>query len=91
MAEITLKVDRERINELTLDTLIALEEGTMPARAIRDLMAKFMVDDDGEWMPEDEALQIIGRSKVSHLAPILTDFADRLKEAAVPPASGGGS
>lgn len=91
MSVITIQVDRERMAELELDTVIALEEGTLPARATRDLLATFMVDAQGKYVDRETARRIIGKTRVTDLADVLTDFAKQLMGAAVPPASGGES
>lgn len=91
MAEVTIRVDRARLRELSLDTLIELEEGTLSARAMRELLATFMVDDDDNYLPREEALRIIGQTRMSDVADVLTEFAAQLRAAALPPAAGGGS
>lgn len=89
MVEITLKVDRGRLDELELDTLIAMDEGRLSARALRDLLVTYAVDEDGEYLPREEALRRIGRARVTEIREIMERFVAQLQEAAVPPTNGG--
>jgi hypothetical protein len=75
---------------LTIDDLIALEEGNAKSiRGIRDLLARFAVDDNGQPMPLDEAIVALGKFSVSDLMGAVDQLkaaVSRIKETAVPPA-----
>lgn len=88
MAEIQLRVDRERLKLLELGTVIALEDGKLPLRAIRDVLATFAVAPDGTFLEREEALKVIDRCQLSDVSDIVGQFIELLKAAAVPPVSG---
>jgi hypothetical protein len=85
--QIHLKVDLER---LTLDDVIALEEGQLKTSQMRDLLARFVVDSGGNYLPEAEAQKQLGRLNVAQVKQVAEAFAEQLREqqdTAVPPAS----
>jgi hypothetical protein len=86
------KIDPDR---MTLDDLIALDEaGGMKPRQMRDLLARFLVDENGAFVPEEDAQKQLGSLKVSELKDAVKKFGEGvkgLKDGAVPPASGSGS
>lgn len=89
MPKIELKIDENRI---TLDDLIRLEEGDNSTRFLRDLFARFLVDESGEYLPEDEAVHVMGRMTMADVLQVKEQFVafmGGLKERAVPPEQGG--
>lgn len=95
MTEIRLHVTQERYERLTLNDLIALEEmgeGRFSARALRDILARFVVGEDGAYLPEETAQACIGELPLADLRAVAGQFGQevaRLSDQAVPP--GGGS
>lgn len=87
--QIRLKVDD---NRLTVDDLIALDEGTVSKpRVMRDLMARFLVDEAGEYLPDDAARKAIGALTVTQLKKVIEQFTENvnaLKIDAVNPTPG---
>ena len=76
---------------LTWDDWIALEDlkdtyQSSGSRAVRDVLARFMVDADGQKMGDAEARAILGKLKVSEI-PAAMDalIAAKNKVAALPP------
>lgn len=85
---IRLKIDEDRV---TLDDLIVLESGVASARFMRDLLARFVTDETGAYLPEDTAQQMIGKLKLSELKQVteqLTTSLKDLQQSAVPPTTG---
>jgi len=61
---IRLHVTAAQLDELTVDECIALEEpGNVPLRQLRDVLAKFVVGEDGQPASLDEARAMLGRIK----------------------------
>lgn len=79
---------RVDIEELTLDDLVALEEGSVSTRILRDLISRFLVDDDGNPIPEEDAIKIAGKMRMREMkevATALTDEIKRIKDETIPP------
>jgi len=86
--EIKFRIDAERI---TLNDLIAIEDG-LTSRASRALLARCLVDAEGDYMPEEEALQVIGGLNLLVLKRAVADFVaavNLFSETFVPEALGG--
>ena len=78
---------------LTWDDWIALEEIGETAqgktRALRDLLARFLVDEDGQKMEESRARQVLGRLKLSEITAAMEALVAAQKRVitdAIPPA-----
>lgn len=88
--DIQLKVDFDR---LTLDDLVAVEEGDQSARFVRSILARFLVDPDtGDFYPEDQAIIKAGKLSVPKAEEAVLAFADQIKElkaAKIPPIKSG--
>ena len=85
--KVLMKIDPERI---TVDDLIAIEEGITKTRAARDLLARFVTDESGNFLEEAEAKAFIGKLNVSNLAQLATELQASVKELQnklVPPAN----
>lgn len=86
---IRLKIDE---NRLTLDDLIRLEEGDTGMRFMRDLFARFVTDEGGEYLTELEARKAMGGLTIGEVMQVkdqFMSFMDGMKERAVPPGLGG--
>lgn len=89
MPKVELKIDENRI---TLDDLIRLEEGDNSTRFLRDLFSRFLVDEDGDYLPMDEAVRVMGQMTMGDVLQVKEQFVafmSSLKERAVPPEQGG--
>ena len=75
---------------LTLDDLIAIESGNIKAVAVRDIMARFVVDEAGVALPEDEARRQVGKCSLKELRQVMDTLTETVRSLAVPPATGGG-
>lgn len=88
---ITLRVDAD---DLTWDELDALEEaadGKLSLRAMRGMVARFMVDAQGKPVAVDEAQRLLGKLKRSEIAGVIEQFAAAVRggEGDIPPEPGG--
>jgi len=84
---ITLKIDPERI---TVDDLIAIEEGKLRTRGARDLLARFVTAEDGSFLSEEEGRVAIGKMTLKELLRVggeLEAEVRSLMNSAVPPNS----
>jgi hypothetical protein len=83
-----LKVDLDRI---TLDDVIALEE-KQSAKSMKFILARFVINEAGEYMPTDEAIKAVGALTMRELRDVSSQFAEAMKGAqseAVPPTGSG--
>ena len=84
-----IKVDIERI---TLDDVIALEERAS-LKTMRDIIDRFTVGEDGNYLDFPEAVKVVGAIKMSDLKEVSKQFADAMKGVAaeaLPPTGSGG-
>ena len=82
--KIRFQVDADR---LTLNDLIAIEDESQSPKFMRDFLAKFVVDDEGEYMEPGEAQEAVGNLTLTELMETVTSFSDSvqgLQEALVP-------
>lgn len=88
---IILKADAER---LTLDDLIVIEDaGQMKARQLKQLLSRFVVDEQGQAIPVEQAAQQIGQLTLAELRAAMEGLGASLRVAqdvAVPPETGSG-
>jgi len=85
--KVVFQVDADR---LTLNDLIALEEESASPRFQRDFLARFVVDENGEYMEAEKAQQAIGNLSLSELVETMEGFqsaAESLQENMVPKAT----
>ena len=88
MAKLTFQIDPER---LTLDDLIAMEEG-LGNRSSRDLLARFLVDATGAYIEYGTAKKLVGSLNLLELKEATSVFVkacQTLAETLIPEASGG--
>ncbi len=89
---IRLKLDADR---LTLDDLIAIEDaGQMKARQLRDLLARFVTNDAGEYLALEDARREVGRLTLAELQAAIAQLGESIRtlsERAIPPEIGAGS
>jgi len=84
---LTLKIDQDRF---TLDDLIALEDKSM--KALRDVLAKCVINDAGEFVTVDEGKRIIGALTMRELNGAISEFKRAMEDAksGILPPNGGG-
>lgn len=89
---------RVNLERLTLDDFLAVEDmqaaGRANVRTIRDILARFAVDEDGTPIPENEAVAAAGRLTLAQLNEVLPQIKagiDGAVNKAIPPQTGGNS
>jgi len=90
--EIRLHVTQKRLDELSVDDQIALEEwsdDSASTRQRRDLVARFVVDDKKDYLPEARARKLIGRLTTDEFAVVIREFMQKFSDMAVNPTKGG--
>jgi len=86
MGEIHLHVTKERLDELLLDEVIALEEPqAATARQLRDAVARFVVNGDGAYLPAAEAKRALGHVTQAKFVEIAHDLFAQVRGLAVNP------
>ena len=84
---IEIRVDQDRLGELvTVDEFIAVEEGKI--KAIRDVLGRFVIGSDGQYMEPEAGVEIIGKLTINQLKETAEEFSRKARDAAVPPANG---
>jgi hypothetical protein len=90
MSEIHLHVTKERLDELLLDEVIALEEPqAASARQLRDAVARFVVDEKGAYLPAAEARRALGHVTQARFVEIAHDLFAQVRGLAVNPTKPG--
>lgn len=90
MSEIHLHVTAERMDELLMGEVIALEEpGSASARQLRDAVARFVVGEDGTYLPMLKARQALERVTRAEFVKIAHDVFAQIRELAVNPSKPG--
>ena len=89
--EIAFKINPER---MTLGDRIALEESSqgMTSRQQRDVLARHMVNEAGEFMEFEDACKVLNSVTMARLNDIVAQFSEAIQAlsgALVPPTSGG--
>jgi hypothetical protein len=88
-----LVIDIATVSEkISLDELIALETGNMPAKRAKVLLARFAVDDEGAAIAPEQAEKLLGAFNLGELrraVVTLTKAIQGLLSEAVPPETGG--
>src|SRR4030067_210752 len=87
--KIEIRVNEERLSELvTVDELIGLEEGKI--KTMRDVLAKFVVGENGNFLEEEEGRKAIRQMTIAQLKESSLQFMRMAEGAGVPPENGGG-
>lgn len=89
---VKVKIDPDRF---TLDDLIIIEEAGsgLSNRSLRTLIARFMTDEQGQYLEGDAAEKAAGGLSISESMQVITALGEKIEEAkrkAVPPTNGGG-
>ena len=92
MPELNLRISRDRLEGLTIDEQIALQESALDdgEPRLRDFVAaisKLMVDEDGHNLEPAKARKLIGKMTNSEVKSIGQGINDALEDSAVPPES----
>jgi hypothetical protein len=76
-------VTAERLEELTIGQIVDAEE-SQTARAIVEVLTVFVVGDDGEYLPADEARREIRNMTLGQMRETLPMVMAEIKDAAAP-------
>ncbi len=85
MLDIVLDVTSDRVDGLELDLLIKAQEADM--RAMRDTLAHFLTDRDGNYVKKEVAQVVIGKMTIGQLKIESAKLQGALREDAAPKAS----
>lgn len=84
MTKINLRVDPELMGSMiTVDDYLGMQEGDIKASV--DVLSKFIVDDDDEYLPYEEGRKIIGQIPMNELPGVVDEFSKAVQDAANPP------
>lgn len=87
--QIKLRFDAQRmLDEVDLDTFIGAQEKQV--RAMRNLLAVFVVDETGQYVPEAEGRKLVGKLKLGQLSQLTGQIGEAGEKAIVPPKNGAG-
>ena len=82
-----IKMERERLlDEVDLDTYIGVQEGDL--KALREMVATFVVDEKGEYLEKAEGLKLVGKLKIRQLKDLQRSLVEGGEQAIVPPENG---
>jgi hypothetical protein len=85
--KLNLVVSKSRIEDFVeVDDLVGAEDGSI--KAMRKLLAVFVVDDDGQYVPLEEGLKVIGKMTIGQMKAKTQELFGRINESAVPKESG---
>lgn len=87
ITRVNLVVTRQRVDdEVDVDDLIDASNGSL--EATRKLLAIFVTDDAGNYVPLEDGLRIIGKMKVGQLKAKVRELFGNIDNAVVPKESG---
>ena len=77
-----LKVDLDR---LTLDDMIALDEGNASPRFLREFLSHCMIDEKGSFLPSEEAMAQAGQLSMSDVKRAVEQFSKEVDTESINP------
>lgn len=82
-AKVTVKFERERILDyVSVDEFIALQSNDL--KAVKDVCGKFVVGEDGEYLPAEEGILLLGKASLRSLQEIGTQFVEATRDGLTP-------
>lgn len=94
MADIRINVTMARLDMLSVDEMVAVEnvgDGIVSIKALRGIIAKFAVNGDDAYLPEDKALLLVGKILRPQFFGVAREFFTKVNELAVNPTIDGDS
>lgn len=76
------------LSRMTVEDYIALEEGIASMKFSRGFLAKFMVDQEGKSLTQEEAFRLMNSLTIIQMRQLIARFKhelEELKKAALPP------
>jgi hypothetical protein len=92
MTTININVSQARLDLLDVGDMIAVEEigeGKITAKALRSILSKFVADDKGEYLSEEEAVKLISKIKRPQFVEVVRDFFQKVTDMALNPTTDG--
>jgi len=92
--QIHFHVSADIAKTLTVEEYEAIEraqDGDTRLYRLRPLMARFVVEEAGQPMPHEIAMQKIGRLNMEQMANVIKGFFEAMKDQAIPKANGNSS
>jgi hypothetical protein len=84
--EFKLQVD---LDSITLNDLVMLEDPNATATQVRDFLARCVVDNDGNPMGQEKAIELVGTMPLSKLRVFTAQLSEQLRDLSeVPPTKG---
>lgn len=80
--------DGEQVSYEDIKILHKLQNGNTDPELLQILMAHFMVDEKGNYLPEEKAIRIIDKLKGKEIADLQAKFLAAFQEASIPKANG---
>lgn len=77
----------DSLDDLTWEEWNALEEGI--GKKVREILARYMVDEDGKKLEYREAMKRLGALKMKEIGAVTSAFWKALREHSVNPPTGG--
>ncbi len=91
MSSIRFHVTKEGIQNLTVEEFEAIEmatDGDLKVYRVRPALARFVVDENGEPVPHQVAMQRLGQLSLRDMENVIREFGEAIRMAAVPKESG---
>ncbi len=89
--QLRFSMNKELLNSMTEEEYEAIEmaqDGQARLYRLRPLMARFMVDEQGQSLPHEAAKRQLGQIPMGEWADVTNQFANAFRETAIPNANG---
>lgn len=89
--KIHFHMNEQLVNALTWEEFESLElaqDGQMKLYRIRPLLARFMMNGDGQVMDHGKAMLLLGKLPINEITGVINQFMAALKESTVPKENG---
>lgn len=87
--KVVFEITDEKMDELDWEQMETILDGNIVRS--RSIVALFVIDEDGQTVPHEIAMQMLGKLKRKEIAQVVTDFTKALKDSAVNPTKGASS
>jgi hypothetical protein len=82
--DVKLNITADALNELTWEQWSWLESKPTIGQA-REICANFLIDDNGDPIPYDKALSVLGKAKGTQISEVINALVKKFQEMQVPP------
>lgn len=80
--------NNKRLTWDDLDTLERLHEGEASSIGMKNLVARFMANENNVYMPHEKAIKILGKLSQEDITDVINKFVESLNNAAISPPNG---